>query len=199
MPRCKEAAAGPSEYSGHRVRSSLVDSTAWHKSLCWLSDCCTDSDNCHRCVTARLVRAKRALTTTKAYLLSGVHTLRDRTLLVSKITGLVPSAKDGVVVSQNERSLDFKCNAQHVRTNTPRFSQLDFLDGLVFIDGVELNRATAVGTSARARGTGRLVIGKRWNDDPSVYTSSIRVDELLLWNHVLSNQEIRDLYLYRFD
>ena len=80
MPGCKEAAVGPSEYSGCRVRSPLVDSTAWHKSLCWLSDRCTDLDHCHRCVTAGLVRAKWALTTTKAHLLSGVHTLRDRTL-----------------------------------------------------------------------------------------------------------------------
>ena len=31
MPRWKEAAVGPSEYSGRRVQSPLVDSTAWHK------------------------------------------------------------------------------------------------------------------------------------------------------------------------
>ncbi len=31
MPRWREAAAGPSEYSGHRVQSPLVDSTAGHK------------------------------------------------------------------------------------------------------------------------------------------------------------------------
>ena len=31
MPRCKEAAVGPSEYSRRRVRSPLDDLTAWHK------------------------------------------------------------------------------------------------------------------------------------------------------------------------
>ncbi len=31
MPGCKEVAAGPSEYSRRRVRSPLVDLTAWHK------------------------------------------------------------------------------------------------------------------------------------------------------------------------
>ncbi len=81
MPGCKEAAAGPSEYSGRRVWSPLADSTAWYKSLCWLLEHCTDSDNCHRHVTAGLARAKWALRTTKAHLLSGVHTLRDRTLV----------------------------------------------------------------------------------------------------------------------
>ncbi len=50
MPRCKEAAAGPREYSGCRVWSPLVDSTAWHKRsalvirllhrLGWLSQTC---------------------------------------------------------------------------------------------------------------------------------------------------------------
>ncbi len=34
MPRCKEAAAGPNEYSRHRVQSPLVVLRAWHKMLC---------------------------------------------------------------------------------------------------------------------------------------------------------------------
>ncbi len=34
MPRCKEAAAGLSEYSMHRVQSLLDDLTAWHKNVC---------------------------------------------------------------------------------------------------------------------------------------------------------------------
>ncbi len=57
MPRWKEAAVGLSEYSRCRVRSPLVDSTAWHKKsalvirplhlLGQLSQTC-DSQTCER-------------------------------------------------------------------------------------------------------------------------------------------------------
>ena len=64
---------------------------------------------------------------------------------------------------------------------------------VVYMDGCEVGRHTTRLFVPRPPGDGKMVIGRRFTYSDNWY-GAVMIDELMLFNHQLSEQQIQDLY-----
>ena len=62
----------------------------------------------------------------------------------------------------------------------------------LYISGTEVGNDLTKSTTHQSAGDGRIVVG-RWFTDKDEGYSSVKVDELIFFNHYLSSAEIADL------